>query len=45
MAPIMENATPPAMNAMKSLRPIPDVGRGDTFVSGTVFCAIGLLAP
>lgn len=37
MTPIIENTTPPAMNATKSLRPIPHVGRGDAFVSGAVF--------
>jgi hypothetical protein len=45
MAPMMENTTPPAMNATNSLRPFPAVGRDGTPARGTVFCAIGLLAP
>jgi hypothetical protein len=45
MAPITESTTPPAMNAIKSLRPFLALGCGGTPVSGAVFCAITLLAP
>jgi hypothetical protein len=38
VAPMMENTTPPVMNAMNSLRPLPAVGCGATPGSGTVFC-------
>ena len=45
MAPITEDTTPPVINAINSLMPLAALGCGGAPVSGTVFCASGLLVP